>query len=458
MKRVYIIGLVCALLGMTCLPVRAEWEQPSLPVVYLEYTTLSKDVFHDGQFRLVDKGDTAVFNCEVRHRGKSSTLYEKKSYAIKLLDTNHQKKDTSFLGMRSDNYWILDAMACDKARMRNRVAMDLWLDCSAKPSYSTSEREICNGYRGQFVEVYVNGSYEGLYCFMERVDRKQLKLKQIQGSTVHGVLYKSINWDGSFFGETRQYDETSATWMRYEYKYPDMENGLSCWEPLYRIMDFVNTASPEELASAIEQRLDMPVFIDYYLFVNLLSARDNYGKNLYLSYRDILEDSKLLITPWDIDHSFGRQFDASEEEATRACWTNDNHLYQRLEEDLPQYREQLVERYAALRETWWTLENLKQRFASYFQLFRQTGAGQREEARWSGVDGIGLDFQAEEEYIYAWLEARLAYTDSVFSSGEWQSLDEVSYPSSPTRKIIRNGQILILRDNKTYTLTGQETK
>lgn len=38
--------------------------------------------------------------------------------------------------MRSDNNWILDAMAVDRARMRNRVSTDLWLAFSTKPYHA----------------------------------------------------------------------------------------------------------------------------------------------------------------------------------------------------------------------------------------------------------------------------------------------------------------------------------
>ena len=154
--------------------------QTSIPVIQLQYdlSTLSRDTFCAGQFTFNDGKQTLSFKAKVRHRGATAAGFKKKSYAVKLVDETGQKLDTSFMGMRSDNYWILDAMAIDKARMRNRVAMDLWLDFSAKPYYANTEPKMCNGYRGKFVEVFVNNEYNGLYCLMERIDRKQLKLKK----------------------------------------------------------------------------------------------------------------------------------------------------------------------------------------------------------------------------------------------------------------------------------------
>lgn len=439
---------------MLFLPIMAKAQQSSLPVINLQYTSLSRDTFSDGKIRLIENDDTLSLDCKVRHRGAYSARYTKKSYAIKLFDSNHQKKDTSFLGMRSDNYWILDAMANDKARMRNRVAMDLWLEFSARPYYANQEPNMCNGYHGKFVEVYVNDLYEGIYCLTERVDRKQLKLKKAKSDTINGILYKSVNWDGSFFGPLTPYDNHSATWMRYEYHYPDVEDSLITWAPLYEAIDYANTATSEEFANDAANRYDIPVFIDYYLFTTLLSARDNCGRNLYLSYYNINQNSKLLVTPWDLDHSFGRQYNSTEESATAPCWNTNNYLYQRFRNGLPQYETQLLERYALLRRTVWETDSLKQRFAGYFQLFSQTNAAQREEERWSGVDNIDLDILSEETYIYSWLEERITYTDSLFQYSVMSAGRDLPVPSYSIRKELRDGQIFIIRGGKTYTLIG----
>ena len=431
--------------------------QSGIPIVKLQYQALNTDTFSPGYFAFITDSDTLSLPIEIRHRGGSTTRYKKKSYAIKLYDEKGDKKDTSLMGMRNDNYWILDAMAPDKARMRNRVAMDLWLDFSAKPYYQSKESKLCNGYNGKFVEVYVNEAYEGIYCLMERVDRKQLKLKKSKNDTINGVLYKSVNWKGSFFGPLSPYENNSPTWMRYEYKYPDIEENLITWTPLYEAMDFVNTASPEDFVSEAPFRYDIPVFMDYYLLVALLSARDNGGKNLYLSFYNINQNSKLLVTPWDIDHSFGRQYDGREEE-TDQTFRFSAKIYERLQNEMPGYYEQLLARYASLRQTFFSFDALKQRFSDYFLLFAVTGAAERETEKWNGVDDITLDFSAEEIYIPAWLEHRLAYTDSLFHYTNTSiDVEPTSSPSS-TSKILRNNQILILRGDRTYTLTGQEAK
>lgn len=89
---------------------------------------------------------------------------------------------------------------------------------------------------------------------------------------------------------------------------------------------------------------------------------------------------------------------------------------------------------------------------------KQTNADQREIERWSGVDDIELDFEAEEQYIYTWLEDRINYTDSLVQYEDFSDIHKASLPSNNVRKYYQNGQILILRSDKTYTLMGQKVK
>jgi len=115
-----------------------------------------------------------------------------------------------------------------------------------------------------------------------------------------------------------------------------------------------------------------------------------------------------------------------------------------------------LERYAELRHTFFSLEELMQRFSDYFALFNATHVAERETERWSGVNDVSLDFSAEETYIASWLEQRLAYTDSLFHyTSEESAVEQLSVPCSASKQF-RDGRFIIIRDTKAYTLTGQE--
>lgn len=426
-------------------------------LIYLDTLVVIDTVTHD----------TMRLNALIRHRGSSALKYKKMSYALKLIDSIGAKLDTSLLGMRHDNYWILDAMAPDKARMRNRVAFDLWLDFSAKPYYYDKEPELINGANGQFVEVYANGDYKGLYCLMERVDRKQLKLKKMKDGEVRGILYKSVRWSYGFFSNSLYaYNTLSENWGCYEFQYPDTVD-LIPWKPLYDNMRYAIYSSGREFIEQAPKRYDLPVFMDLYLFYALLSARDCMGKNTFLSYHNITKDTTLVPTPWDIDHSFGRMYNGNEEDPRTDFTDWAPRLYPRLEKFDSSYIASRNARYAALRHEQFDARRLKQRFAQYFDLFRQTGAGEREEQRWSGIDKIDLDFEAEEQFIYDWLDQRLAYCDSAFNyvSDVTTSLPEQSYqptaidtaPTPVTKQLI-NGHLYLRKGEQLYDLQGRRVK
>lgn len=81
--------------------------------------------------------------------------------------------------------------------------------------------------------------------------------------------------------------------------------------------------------------------------------------------------------------------------------------------------ENIAHRYLELRKTILSEKALKERFHNYFQLFKETGAAQRETEKWNGVNGIEIDFDKEESYINKWIEERLTYLDEkvkVFST------------------------------------------
>ncbi len=431
-----------------------------LPVVNLTADSLSP-VFSAGLFRLDNGEEIAI---QIRYRGSTSLAYTKKSFAIKLLDETGKKLNKSLLGMRSDNSWILDAMTIDKARMRNRVSTDLWNDFSSKSYISYLDPEAYNGTHGKFVEVYLNNEYWGLYCLTEKIDRKQLKLKKFKGGDVKGVLYKSNGWstlhsvDDAFY----KYDNSSAVWHALEMSYPDVEEGEPIdWKPLADDIYWMSYSDSNEVNQHFREKFDLPVWEDYFLFVEFLMADDNICKNLYLYYYDVTDDKKKLgVAPWDLDHSWGRSWSSdtlSAEVETETWFNRVSYLMQYVCTNLDKTYQ---ERYKELRQTFFTPEKLKQRFAAYFDLFRQTGAAERERKRWSGVNGIALDFDSEEQYIYNWIDRRFAFMDKKYSDVpegiKPAVLDDAKRQNC--YKCIIDNKIVIVKNGKKYNILGQEIK
>ena len=420
-----------------------------LPLVEVTVPSCNGTTYTTGTLR-VTYADLAGYDSTVvaafRYRGATAMSYSKKSYAIKLRDANGNSVDREFFGLRNDNNWILDAMAVDKACMRNRVSTDLWNDFAAKPYQRRLgwEPKAKGGTRGRFVEVFLNGQYHGIYCMTEKMDRKQLRLKKFVPATetttdtIHGTLFKSSQWsyevfmghqmDTKFFPKTtpRSYDNDalSETWASYEVKYPDWEDEKIDWGPLWNAVNFVATSEDAVFESGVQSYFDFPVLKDYYLFIELMLATDNHGKNMFFynydkegkSYKTVLG-----VAPWDLDGTWGRRWDGSSSRTYPAqdfdtfLWNNEHGtftLFHRLKNsNYWGWEQTLASRYAELREGEFTVPKLVKRFTDYRDLFAESGADKREQTKWYSYHS---NIANDVDYIATWIEARLAYLDEQY--------------------------------------------
>ena len=417
----------------------------SLPVVYIAAQDISTE-FSNATIR-IDDGEEMT--AEIRYRGATSLKYKKKSFAIKLKDNDGNKRNAALLGMRSDNSWILDAMTVDKARMRNRVSTDLWLDFSAKLHYADDEPQAVNGTHGKFVEVFLNDEYYGLFCMTEKIDRKQLKLKKISNNAVRGVLYKLTGYFSMWIQDPSRYEWNNLidTWNNaWEAKYPDLSQGESIdWEPLVNIVRWLNEATDEEVKTEIADIIDLPVWVDYFLLTDLLLADDNVAKNMFVSFYNIQQSNcRATVTPWDLDATWGRNYQAEavDPDTETALY---HQIHSRFLSSLNGAATLYEPRYATLRRSYFTADALKSYFKRYFNLFRSTEVAWREQARWGGIDGIELDFDTEEEYIYNWIDRRIAYLDEKYNYSDKTSrlsqlAENCNYGSYPV--FTANGQVV----------------
>ena len=153
----------------------------SLPLVNMmvDVAALRTSVFVPGEIEISDyqhrtpsSSNAVRFLCQYRIRGKSALQFDKKSFSVKLYDTSGEDLDANLFDIREENSWILDAMAIDRIRMRNRVCFDVWNEMRTT-AYETKYNNR-NVTKALFVELFINGDYHGLYCMSDKIDRKLL--------------------------------------------------------------------------------------------------------------------------------------------------------------------------------------------------------------------------------------------------------------------------------------------
>lgn len=428
-----------------------------LPIVELNCSSVNSKAYTTGSLRVTDPaslGYDSLMIAAFKYRGASSSNYPKRSYAIKLRDENGNSVDRKLLGYRSDNNWILDAMYIDLACMRNRVATDLWNAFECKPYYADREKKVRTGTRGKFVEVILNGQWWGLYCMTEKMDRKQLKLKKFvpaaQSTTgeneVHGVLYKSNQWTYEVFMGHESNDDNDykqviyphkkvsdyknilgqETWCEYEFKYPDYEDEAVEWRPLHDAANMVATSFILNIDS-VKSRFDYPMLRDYYLFIDLLLATDNHGKNLFWYAYDTQgpEGDKLSLAPWDLDGTFGQDWDGVITNTKDVTLDFDTYIknYEHgqfaifdLIKSRSEWQQDLKDRYAELRiKGVISGDSIANRFANYASLFEASLADQREQNMWSkAYHSRHKDIQGSATYAESWIRRRVNWLDQKY--------------------------------------------
>ena len=257
-----------------------------------------------------EQSDNDSLPAKIKWRGGSTNTEDKhkRNYNIKF------NNDIKLFNMREDNNWMLDAGQPDVFRMRNRIAMDIWNDMAHKPYYADKEPKALNGVRGCMVEVFLNDEYRGIYNLSEKMDRKQMKLKKVdKAGEIHGLLYKGESFENTSMNDSiYSYDNSSLTLLGYEVKYP--EPGDDCdttdWKPIVdannRIL--ILCYDDEAFEKEIEEWLDVPVMIDYSVFLSSVNALDNSGKNMYWAIYDKATTNSMTLAPWDLDCTFGQRW------------------------------------------------------------------------------------------------------------------------------------------------------
>ena len=363
-------------------------------------------------------------NAGIKFRGAMARSFPKKSYAVKFRDSGGNKNVRLF-NMRSDSDWILDAMAVDRSRLRNRAAFDIWNNMSSPLYYEKEGQNLINGTLGVFVELFLNDEYMGLYCFTEKIDRKQLGLDRNEGE-LKSVSYKGRHWgDVLLFRRYEQYNNGWSWWANFEQKYPNPDKDSRIeWAPLADFIRFFVESSDEEFAAGAEKYIDIQNFADYTLFLIISYAYDNTGKNAYWSVYDLTDDTlnKIFITPWDLDGSWGTSWNGDKLRGSE----NGPWMDSELEHDTELFRRLVLTNAGnfadILRATWERLkhgalspESILAVFNDYFDLFELSGAWEREKKRWEG-ELRELNLENEREFINEWVPARWSYTDNLIEN------------------------------------------
>jgi len=222
-------------------------------------------------------------NAIIRVRGNSTAGSSKRPYNFKFSESQ------SPLGLESGKKWCLLANHYDKTLMRNKIAYD-FSSTAGSPCYLASE----------FVEVYLDGRYQGNYMLVEpasdggnRVDIDPLKGEYL--------LERHGGW--SFSGGS--YNNTPIYGINFIIETPSHADGELTAEHRKELTEYwqkADSAVQSGDQKAIEAILDVNSFVAMYITYELFKDCDMYHGSTYM----YIKYGKIHAGPiWDMDLSMG---------------------------------------------------------------------------------------------------------------------------------------------------------
>lgn len=337
--------------------------------------------------------------CNWHVRGDTTAQYEKSSYRLTLTE-----QKLSFLGMRKDDDWILHALYDDDGLIHNKLSYEVWEKIAITNNVSGDE-----GISMEYVEVFKDGYYQGVYGLSERVDKKELGLND------RDILYK-----GKISGEPTEddfYSElTEEMTPTFEWKYPN-DFAMEDWEPLRKWTDFYCMGGLKDYEAG-KSLINMQNAIDYNLFNILICGMDNTMKNVYF-WADYQADGtyQFIKVPWDLNMTWGNswiddityKFNKYQEKTliNHWGWTDDVYvLYERNPEEIGTL---LKDRWKELRRNIITKERLYDIVDTEFSYLHDSGAYARNYQKWPSPNDYWMD-----TYVYEYIDKKIDNLDEYF--------------------------------------------
>ena len=369
-------------------------------------------------------------------RGKSSQMFPKKQFGLEIWDETNEGINASLLGFPEEEDWILYAPYSDKALMRDVLIYDLSRDIGRYAS------------RVKFVDVSINGTYNGVYVLMEklkrdsnRIDINKLKPDEISGDDLTGgyilKLDKADGPDETLYTEANAISSTytpndanAGQHIYFLYDTPKAEDIVT--EQKDYIKNYMN-AFEDALASenfkdpdtGYASYIDVGSFIDFFLLNELSNNVDGYRLSTWL-VKD--KNGKLNMGPiWDFNLAFGN---------ADYCGGGDTNVWaykfnsrcpgdfwqipfwwDRLLQD-PAFVQQLQTRWQELRGNAFSNGAIMAKIDAYVDILTLAGEIQNNFEKWPVLgqyvwpnNFVGNSYDEEIDYLKDWINNRLNWLD-----------------------------------------------
>ncbi|WP_167605668.1 CotH kinase family protein [Maribellus sediminis] len=255
----------------------------------------------NGQNRYTDTANEYDGWIGIELRGASSQGYPQKPYALETREADGSNKNVSLLGLPEENDWVLLSNYNDKSFMRNILAYKMF---EALGNYAP---------RARYVEVFLNGNYQGIYLFGEkikrdknRVDIAKLKEEDIAGEELTGGYIFKIDYWNNNNSWLSPYRPINHPEFNIHFVYYDPTWDELVWQQKNYLEDYVTdfestlySSHYADPSTGYAAYLDEESFIDYFIVSEISRNNDGYKKSRYF-HKD--KNGKIVAGPvWDFD-------------------------------------------------------------------------------------------------------------------------------------------------------------
>jgi len=373
-------------------------EFPTIKISY--QAEINTDDYADAIFELEspdDSKDVKPLNCKIKIRGRLNSKMPKTGYRIELSD------QISLLGMREDDDWQLFAMFMDLTDMRIKLSMDLW-----RTLLNTNPTAILP--KSEYVILYINGKFQGLYLLAEKNDRRLFGLEDAQNNGNSSLIFQS---------DSNRINFLSHSDKEWDQDWPNEYDGIYIKDDVFsELIPFICQTSDNDFFSdsnGIYTKFDKTNLIDFLIFNYFILHLDFWSDNYFLVRNS--HPNKFFLIPWDFDTSFGqflgRKYDPDDNIEQEIL--QKNYLYVRLLGN-EEFRKACKERWLFLRETIWSEESILDMLTEIYDEI--SGILEIDTSKWYLWYDIEWALKVDEaiEELYDWIPERLIFCDSYFGN------------------------------------------
>ncbi|RYZ51018.1 MAG: hypothetical protein EOP07_22045 [Proteobacteria bacterium] len=204
-------------------------------------------------------------NCNASYAGRSSIDAFRKSYDIDFCDEKYNKR----------SHYRLSSQAIDKTMLRSIIGYEVFKEMKLEVP------------KTEFASAFINQKYQGLYLFMETVDKEFFKAHKVPIYEIYKARYGNAGFRQDFsskLSEAFSYDGKG-------------EDNFTYLEEIYKLL-WLET-SDEVFAEKLKAVFDVDSFLSYTAVALSINHWDGFDNNYFLAFDQ--DQRKLTTVPWDLD-------------------------------------------------------------------------------------------------------------------------------------------------------------